>query len=83
MADPKKEILGTAESPEELADLIDKLMAQGNKHINIEASDSASGSGVAAVRTVKSSDCTGKLGACAQPTEIETEEDDISLTLKY
>jgi len=47
--------------PDELADLIDSLMAGGSQHVNIETGDKTT------VRTVNSTDC-GKKGACAIPT---------------
>ena len=52
-------------SPEELADLIDELMSGGSGHVNITSGDD----GEVSVRTVKSTDCSGKKGACCQPTE--------------
>ena len=58
-------------SPEELADLIDKLMSQGSGHVNI-----VSGEGEELkVDTVKSTDICGTKGACCQPTELEPEEE--------
>ncbi|MDE6666146.1 MAG: hypothetical protein K2K14_08200 [Ruminococcus sp.] len=65
-------ILGKSDNPEELADLIDKLMAQGSGHVNI-ASD-ADGEGLK-VDTVNSTDCGAK-GACMQPTETSVDPDD-------
>jgi hypothetical protein len=61
-----------AQSPEELADLIDQLMSGGTGHINITSGE---GGGVS-VETVKSTDCSGIKGACCQPTELEPEDDD-------
>ena len=59
-------------SPEELADLIDKLMSQGSGHVNI-----VSGEGEELkVDTVKSTDICGTKGACCQPTELEPEEEE-------
>ena len=66
-------ISGKAASPEELADLIDKLMSDGTGHVNIFPD--ANG-GELKVETINSTDC-GVTGACAQPTEnaIDAEED--------
>ena len=58
-------------SPEELADLIDQLMAQGSGHVNIAAGESG-----VRVDTVKSNDCGTSKGACCQPTENAIDEDD-------
>jgi len=63
-------IKGNAGSPEELADLIDQLMADGTGHVNILPS--ASGEGLR-VETVNSTDC-GVKGACCQPTEEAVDE---------
>ena len=60
-----------ADDPDELANLIDRLMAQGNGHINITADENNNG---LSVSTVKSTDCTSKKGACCQPNE--TDDDD-------
>jgi hypothetical protein len=53
-------------SPEELAELIDKLFSQGSGHINVTSDDDNSG---LKVDTVKSTDVCGIKGACCQPTE--------------
>ncbi len=66
------EMLSPTDSPEELAELIDKLMAQGNGHVNIDIIDGGNG---LRVDTVNSRDC-GKKGACMQPTELETDDED-------
>ncbi len=58
-------------SPQELADLIDQLMAQGSGHVNI-AADSSDG---LRVDTVKSTDCGTAKGACCQPTENAIDEE--------
>ena len=58
-------------SPQELADLIDKLMSQGSGHVNITSDSSNS----LKVDTVKSTDVCGTKGACCQPTELDTDED--------
>jgi hypothetical protein len=63
--------LSSTDDPAELADLIDQLMAQGSGHVNIESN--ANGDGLR-VATVKSTDCSGKKGACCQPTELDDEE---------
>lgn len=53
-------------SPEELAELIDKLFSQGSGHINVTYDDNGEG---LKVNTVKSTDICGVKGACCQPTE--------------
>jgi len=53
-------------SPEELAELIDKLFSQGSGHINVTSDDNGDG---LKVDTVKSTDICGVKGACCQPTE--------------
>ena len=53
-------------SPEELAELIDKLFSQGSGHINVTYDDNGDG---LKVNTVKSTDICGVKGACCQPTE--------------
>lgn len=60
--------------PQELADLIDSLMAGGSGHVNIIA-DNCSGN--VTVDIVNSTDLCGNKGACCQPTEdaIDSEED--------
>ena len=58
-------------SHEELADLIDQLMAQGSGHVNIVGNGSE-----LKVDTVKSTDICGTKGACCQPTELEPEDDE-------
>ena len=65
--------LSSTDDPAELADLIDQLMAQGSGHVNIESN--ANGDGLR-VATVKSTDCSGKKGACCQPTELDPEDDE-------
>ena len=52
-------------SPEELAELIDKLFSQGSGHVNVTSDDG----GDLKVETVKSTDICGVKGACCQPTE--------------
>lgn len=51
--------------PEDLASVIDKLMADGSGHLTVDLNNMEDG---ITFTTVNSSDC-GKLGACAQPTE--------------
>lgn len=65
--------LGSTDDPAELADLIDQLMAQGSGHVNIDSQENEKGLRVA---TIKSTDCSGKKGACCQPTELDHEDDE-------
>ncbi|MBR1723711.1 MAG: hypothetical protein IJ723_01640 [Ruminococcus sp.] len=58
--------------PEDLASVIDKLMADGSGHLHVDLSNMENG---ITFTTVNSNDC-GTLGACAQPTELLDEEDD-------
>ena len=60
-------------SPAELADLIDKLMAQGSGHVNIISGENGS---ELKVDTVKSTDICGTKGACCQPTENAIDEEE-------
>ncbi len=53
-------------TPEEIAELIDKLMSQGSGHVNITSDNDGEG---LKVDTVKSTDVCGVKGACCQPTE--------------
>ncbi len=55
---------------EELAALLDALVESGSEHINLEVGEQTR------VRTVNSTDCSGKLGACAIPTFQDEEESD-------
>lgn len=66
------DMLTPTDKPEELAELIDKLMSQGNGHVNIDVIEGGTG---LRVDTVTSRDC-GKKGACMQPTELETDDED-------
>lgn len=59
-------------SPEELAELIDQLMADGSGHVNIFSGEGAQ----ITVDTVKSAEICGIKGACCQPTELSDEEED-------
>ena len=63
----------STDDPAELADLIDQLMAQGSGHVNIESQENGEGLKVA---TVKSTDCTGRKGACCQPTELDEDDEE-------
>ncbi len=58
--------------PEDLASVIDKLMADGSGHLHVDLNDMENG---ITFTTVRSNDC-GTLGACAQPTELLDEDDD-------
>ena len=64
-----------AQSPEELVELLDKLMAGGNGHVNITSDENGGGLNV---ETVNSTDC-GIKGACCQPTEKAVDEEDDEL----
>ncbi len=57
--------------PEDLVSVIDKLMADGSGHLNVDLSNLENG---ITFTTVNSTDC-GKLGACAQPTELLEDDD--------
>lgn len=59
-------------SAEELAELIDQLMADGSGHVNIFTGE---GAGLT-VDTVKSTEICGIKGACCQSTELSDEEED-------
>lgn len=65
------DMLGNTESPEALADLIDRLMSEGSGHVNVASND---GNGLK-IDTVNSTDC-GTKGACMQPTETSVDPDD-------
>lgn len=60
------DISSEGRTPEELAELIDKLMSQGSGHVNITSDKDGEG---LTVDTVKSTDVCGVKGACCQPTE--------------
>ena len=53
-------------TPEEITELIDKLMSQGSGHVNITSDNDGEG---LKVDTVKSTDVCGVKGACCQPNE--------------
>ncbi|MBE6861535.1 MAG: hypothetical protein E7497_01355 [Ruminococcus sp.] len=61
------------EKASEIADLIDRLMTGGSRHVNISANDI---DGSVSVETVKSTDCAGTKGACCQPTEGDDDDYD-------
>jgi len=54
---------------EELAALLDALVAGGSGHINLEVGEQTR------VQTINSTECSGKLGACAVPTFFDDEEE--------
>lgn len=60
-------------NPQELADLIDSLMAGGSGHVNIKSDD---GESEIKVDIVNSTDYCGNKGACCQPTENAIDEDE-------
>lgn len=60
-------------NPQELADLIDSLMAGGSGHVNIKSANDDSG---IKVDIVNSTDYCGNKGACCQPTENAVDEDE-------
>lgn len=60
-------------NPQELADLIDSLMAGGSGHVNIKSTDDES---EIKVDIVNSTDYCGNKGACCQPTEDAIDEDE-------
>ena len=57
-----------APDADELAALLDSLMASGTQHINLEIGEQTR------VQTVSSTECS-KPGACAQPTPHVTDDD--------
>lgn len=59
-------------NPQELADLIDSLMAGGSGHVNIKSADDSE----IKVDIVNSTDYCGNKGACCQPTENAVDEDE-------
>lgn len=61
-----------AKDAAELADLIDLLIEKGSGHINITADESNEIS----VKTICSTECSGKNNACCQPTEYLDDEDE-------
>ncbi len=61
------------DNPQELADLIDTLMAGGSGHVNIKSVNGESG---IKVDIFNSTDFCGNKGACCQPTENAVDEDE-------
>ncbi len=55
---------------EELAALLDALVESGSGHINLAVGEQTK------IRTINSTDCSGKPGACAVPTFLDEEDDD-------
>ncbi len=55
---------------EELADLLDALVSSGSAHINLEVGEQTK------VQTINSTDCSGKLGACAVPTFMDEDDEE-------
>lgn len=59
-------------NPQELANLIDELMAGGSGHVNIKSADDDE----VKVDIINSTDYCGNKGACCQPTEDAIDEDE-------
>lgn len=59
------------EKIDDLVAMLDQLMSNGGGHINVKVEDE---DGSMQVETVNSTACSLQNGACAQPTELETEE---------
>lgn len=57
-------------TPDELVELIDRLMSEGTQHLNLESGEQT------IVHTFNTTEC-GKLGACAVPNLGEDEEEDL------
>lgn len=55
---------------EELANLLDALVSSGSAHINLEVGEQTK------VQTINSTDCNGKLGACAVPTFMDEDDEE-------
>lgn len=55
---------------DEIAALLDALVASGSQHINLNIGEETK------IQTVNSTDCSGTLGACAIPNFEETDEDE-------
>ncbi len=55
---------------EELAELLDALVEGGSGHINLEVGERTT------VQTINSTECSGRLGACAVPTFFGDDEED-------
>lgn len=58
--------------PQELADLIDSLMADGSGHVNIISDENRA---ELKVNVVNSTGYCGNKGACCQPTENYIDDD--------
>ncbi len=58
------------EQAKELADLLDALVSNGSEHINLEIGEQTK------VQTINSTDCSGKLGACAVPTFMDEDDEE-------
>ena len=56
---------------DELVQMLDRLMQSGTQHINLTVGDETR------IRTVNSTDCSGRPGACAQPNADLGDEDGI------
>ncbi len=54
---------------EELAALLDALVEGGSGHINLAVGERTT------VQTINSTECSGKLGACAVPTFFDDDEE--------
>ncbi len=59
---------------DELAALLDALVAGGSGHINLEIGEQTK------VQTINSTDCSGKAGACAVPTFFDEDEEESDKT---
>ncbi len=55
---------------EELAALLDALVEGGSGHINLAVGEQTT------VQTINSTECSGRLGACAVPTFFDDDEED-------
>lgn len=58
---------------DELVEMIDRLMAQGDGRVTVKADEFSAGMQVSTYRTT---DCgeSGAKGACCQPTELDDED---------
>ena len=57
---------------DELVSMIDRLMKQGSGHLTIDIDENENG---IKVNRYSTTECGGKPGACAQPTELADDED--------
>lgn len=55
---------------DEIAELLDALVSSGSQHINLNIGEETK------VQTVNSTDCSGKLGACAIPNFNEDDDEE-------